>query len=608
MNDLIELNIGNEPIEIEIPGGAKGLKGDTGAVGPQGPQGEVGPQGEQGIKGDKGDTGPQGEQGATGPQGERGYYTSSVRKISGTGAAGTNDIYGVFLNDPNETKVGEFSVHNGVDGSEYDDSEIRAMFNNYYSLATANTEKKSDYKVSATGTSLNLQNTVNNSLIDIFLSGNSNGSTGLQNISVTKNNESQNYPINLGKNLFDVSNNYITGNITPEGVITESGISTFELSETGFSLGDRTSWTGCLYTNHQLKPGKTYTMSFDADKNTFYIGCFCFDSNDNLISNFAILNNTSLRESTFTIPLNTAYVVIPFECRNSNEIITFTNIQIEAGTTKTSYSNYFEPIVLNSSDKIYLNNGIWYLKINNIDIEIENTNYPELYSQLRLLELAHTYSEITNISVSSNYEQLVLNVSYETIHFLNLIDKTDIYKKLKNYYTNSQTYSKEEINYLVSLIPKFAIQVVNTLPTEDISNTTIYLLPLQDQSTGNMYEEYIYTNGWELLGAQKIDLTDYYTKTEVNNIVGSLANLETSDKTNLVSAINEIINILIENVWVSLGLDTNTFDSSTSYAVGDLVIYEHKIYKCTTAHQGAWNSSDFEFIPIIDNDVINVIV
>lgn len=35
------------------------------------------------------------------------------------------------------------------------------------------------------------------------------------------------------------------------------------------------------------------------------------------------------------------------------------------------------------------------------------------------------------------------------------------------------------------------------------------------------------------------------------------------------------------------------FSSANSYAVGDLVTYQGKLYKCTTAHSGNWNSSNF---------------
>ena len=54
-------------------------------------------------------------------------------------------------------------------------------------------------------------------------------------------------------------------------------------------------------------------------------------------------------------------------------------------------------------------------------------------------------------------------------------------------------YTKEEVNDMISVIPKFAISVVNQLPIEDISTTTVYLLPNNSGETSNLYDEYIYT-------------------------------------------------------------------------------------------------------------------
>ena len=62
----IETSIGENLIEIELPGGARGLKGDTGSTGPQGPQGIQGPQGEQGIPGQDGADGADGADGEDG--------------------------------------------------------------------------------------------------------------------------------------------------------------------------------------------------------------------------------------------------------------------------------------------------------------------------------------------------------------------------------------------------------------------------------------------------------------------------------------------------------------------------------------------------------------
>lgn len=84
------------------------------------------------------------------------------------------------------------------------------------------------------------------------------------------------------------------------------------------------------------------------------------------------------------------------------------------------------------------------------------------------------------------------------------------HQSLSNYYT------KTEVDGKVSAIPKFAISVVTELPTSDISTTTIYLLKTGSE-TNNLYTEYIYVNSkWETLGTQKMDMSDYLTKTDAS--------------------------------------------------------------------------------------------
>ena len=100
---------------------------------------------------------------------------------------------------------------------------------------------------------------------------------------------------------------------------------------------------------------------------------------------------------------------------------------------------------------------------------------------------------------------------------------TRLVSDLANYYTKSETYTQAEINALVSAIPKFAIQVVSALPTEDISPTTVYLLTSQTQENGNLYTEYLYVgHSWELLGSQTVDLSGYYTKEQIDNLISGL--------------------------------------------------------------------------------------
>lgn len=78
-------------------------------------------------------------------------------------------------------------------------------------------------------------------------------------------------------------------------------------------------------------------------------------------------------------------------------------------------------------------------------------------------------------------------------------------------------YTKEETNELVSKIPKFSIEVVSTLPTKNISTTTVYLKTGSKSDPDNIYDEYIYVKSkWELLGSQKIDLSGYVTTDTMN--------------------------------------------------------------------------------------------
>lgn len=97
---------------------------------------------------------------------------------------------------------------------------------------------------------------------------------------------------------------------------------------------------------------------------------------------------------------------------------------------------------------------------------------------------------------------------------------TNLVTDLVNYYTKTQ------VDNLISTIPKFAIAVVDTLPTQNISTTTVYLLK-ENEDSGNLYTEYIYVNNtWEVLGSQKVDLTGYATETWVNAQIADFVTLE----------------------------------------------------------------------------------
>lgn len=97
---------------------------------------------------------------------------------------------------------------------------------------------------------------------------------------------------------------------------------------------------------------------------------------------------------------------------------------------------------------------------------------------------------------------------------------TNTVNNLANYYLKSETYTQAEVNSLIGAISTIDIQVVEELPTTDISTTTIYLVPIETSEENNVYEEYIYVNNsWELIGTTQVDLSDYYTKTQVDDLL-----------------------------------------------------------------------------------------
>ena len=108
---------------------------------------------------------------------------------------------------------------------------------------------------------------------------------------------------------------------------------------------------------------------------------------------------------------------------------------------------------------------------------------------------------------------------------------TNTVNNLTNYYLKSETYTQAEINALIAGIVTLNVLVVQSLPTTNISTTTIYLVPKTTAGTQDVYDEYLNldgtTSGWEHIGTTEIDLSNYYTKTQVDTLL--------SDKVDKVS-------------------------------------------------------------------------
>ena len=132
-------------------------------------------------------------------------------------------------------------------------------------------------------------------------------------------------------------------------------------------------------------------------------------------------------------------------------------------------------------------------------------------------------------------------------------------------------------------------QIVASLPTEDIDPNTIYMILSGTSATENVYNEFMYVNNaWELIGTSATDLTNYYTKAEVDGKLLLKANasdltshtgdttihVTANDKTKWTNSANtHVLRLALSALTPSTsGNSFSNLDDSTALKVGDKVM------------------------------------
>lgn len=199
--------------------------------------------------------------------------------------------------------------------------------------------------------------------------------------------------------------------------------------------------------------------------------------------------------------------------------------------------------------------------------------------------------------------------------------------ELEKKITDSKTELETEIGEQIAKITTLQIEVVQALPTDKISKTTIYLIkpenlpqdmlvqsvkknitkdnlvisPLSNSDIRTVaitQDDYYFAcfyvnNDWVVVGSTTTDLSNYIKRNELPSLETD-PTVPTHVKTITTSNISNWDNI--NSVLEMLGLDKDTFSTSKTYLVGDYVVKDHVLYKCikavTTA--GTWNSSNWE--------------
>lgn len=126
---------------------------------------------------------------------------------------------------------------------------------------------------------------------------------------------------------------------------------------------------------------------------------------------------------------------------------------------------------------------------------------------------------------------------------------TSSVNNLVNYYLKSETYTKSEVEALISALRQFTYETASTLPTAAADTMyKIYLVPATESVSQNTKAEYItirsgeegsYTYAWEKIGDTSLDLTGYVTITALNT---ALANyVTTTNLTTLLAGKQDVI-------------------------------------------------------------------
>lgn len=184
----------------------------------------------------------------------------------------------------------------------------------------------------------------------------------------------------------------------------------------------------------------------------------------------------------------------------------------------------------------------------------------------------------------------LLNVGSDgNIAFIDNNYITSSVSNLENYYLKTETYTREEVNNQINTIRTGLFKPVDVLP--DVGEEGYIYLVSNSSSQGNIStqaetenvrDEYIWIadgNKYEYIGSTSVDLTNYYNKTETDNLLDDkvntssiqiftlnvtsddIYNIDSTGKVNIGSGYNDIV---YNPITGSSGLDGHIITRKTN--------------------------------------------
>ena len=134
-----------------------------------------------------------------------------------------------------------------------------------------------------------------------------------------------------------------------------------------------------------------------------------------------------------------------------------------------------------------------------------------------------SFNRDTNVFSSAQLINYGKTKRLPTIENVLIKNNTTEYTPSKDYHPATKKYVDDSIVSAIGDIVSFGVELVDELPTENISTSTVYMVPSTKTEEQNVKDEYLYTGTeWELIGTTKVDLSNYYNKQEVDEMMDNV--------------------------------------------------------------------------------------
>ena len=284
------------------------------------------------------------------------------------------------------------------------------------------------------------------------------------------------------------------------------------------------------------------------------------------LSGYALKTEVPTKTSQLTNDSN-YLTAIPYEYVTESELETELINKVDKvsgkGLSTNDLTNEMVTKINNAATQAYVTNAIAEARLDGSDVDLSGLATKDELNEKAPLTHSHNISDVSDL-------QTALNSKVNVVSGKSLVSDTEIARL-----ANVDNYDDSEIR---GLIPTKVSQLINdrnylnSVPSEYVTETELNnrgyatTAEVDQKIAGAVSGGTVDLSGYALktevptkvgqLANDKGYLTsipeEYVTETELNNITGVLSTLETSNKSTIVAAINELVNIVskLQNIKI----------------------------------------------------------